>query len=229
MGLANWLTLLRHPAHPGVRDAAGLPEARRGAARVRRGGLHRHARRVGGARSGTRARSARSSTRWRTSSCSPRRSSRSPISRPCRSGSPPSSSAATSSWWSARCSIHMLGGRIRPRPTWAGKAAMFFQILAVLTALLARYLPGRAGPRPVLWLAAALHASSRGCSTSSRACAFLNARPPWSGRTPVKTPSIGESTGVAVAVVRAASAAAAAGLAGRRPDRWPSTATASGT
>src|SRR5436305_14020734 len=35
--------------------------------------------------------------------------------------------------------IHMVGGRIYPRPTWAGKAATFFQILTVLTAMLARY------------------------------------------------------------------------------------------
>ena len=34
--------------------------------------------------------------------------------------------------------IHMLGGRIYPRPTWAGKAATFFQILAVLAGMLAR-------------------------------------------------------------------------------------------
>src|SRR5438309_4859330 len=35
--------------------------------------------------------------------------------------------------------IYMLGGRIRPRPTWAGKAATLFQVLAVLSGLLARF------------------------------------------------------------------------------------------
>lgn len=34
--------------------------------------------------------------------------------------------------------IHVVGGRIYPRPTWAGKAATFFQILTVLTGLLPR-------------------------------------------------------------------------------------------
>src|SRR5437899_7264789 len=52
--------------------------------------------------------------------------------------------------------IYMLGGRIRPRPTWAGKAATFFQVLAVLTGLLARFFQFQIAPRPVLWLAAAL-------------------------------------------------------------------------
>src|SRR5258705_13560072 len=35
--------------------------------------------------------------------------------------------------------IYMVGGRIYPRPTWAGKAATFFQIATVLTAMLPRY------------------------------------------------------------------------------------------
>jgi cardiolipin synthase len=35
--------------------------------------------------------------------------------------------------------VHMLGGRIHPRPTWAGKLATFFQVLTVLTAMLVRY------------------------------------------------------------------------------------------
>ena len=54
--------------------------------------------------------------------------------------------------------IHMLGGRIHPRPTWAGKAATFFQVLTVLTGMLVRY--GRptgaavAGLTALTWLAA---------------------------------------------------------------------------
>src|SRR5437016_7027478 len=49
--------------------------------------------------------------------------------------------------------IHMVGGRIYPRPTWAGKAATFFQILTVLTAMLARYYRVNLGTTAVLWLA----------------------------------------------------------------------------
>jgi cardiolipin synthase (CMP-forming) len=41
--------------------------------------------------------------------------------------------------------IHILGGRIHPRPTWAGKAATFFQILTVLVGLLVRYARTPAG------------------------------------------------------------------------------------
>src|SRR5207247_4096434 len=51
--------------------------------------------------------------------------------------------------------IHMVGGRIYPRPTWAGKAATFFQILTVLTAMLARYYRVNLGTSVVMWLAAA--------------------------------------------------------------------------
>lgn len=54
--------------------------------------------------------------------------------------------------------IHMLGGRIYPRPTWAGKAATFFQILAVLAGMLARYfgpsIPSAVVLGSVVWLAA---------------------------------------------------------------------------
>jgi cardiolipin synthase len=35
--------------------------------------------------------------------------------------------------------IHMLGGRVYPRPTWMGKAATFFQVLTVLAGMLVRY------------------------------------------------------------------------------------------
>jgi cardiolipin synthase (CMP-forming) len=55
--------------------------------------------------------------------------------------------------------IHMLGGRIYPRPSWAGKAATFFQILTVLAGMLVRYFRTPTGaPSVVLssivWLAA---------------------------------------------------------------------------
>src|SRR5438128_11570523 len=51
--------------------------------------------------------------------------------------------------------VYMLGARVHPRPTWAGKAATFFQILTVLTGLGGRYLHLPLVPRFVLWLAAA--------------------------------------------------------------------------
>ena len=50
--------------------------------------------------------------------------------------------------------IHMVGGRIHPRPTWAGKLATFFQILSVLTGLLAHYFKLPLAPKPIWWLAA---------------------------------------------------------------------------
>lgn len=54
--------------------------------------------------------------------------------------------------------VHMLGGRIYPRPTWAGKAATFFQILAVLAGMLARYFrplgPSATVLNSIVWLAA---------------------------------------------------------------------------
>src|SRR5882724_1970194 len=48
--------------------------------------------------------------------------------------------------------IYMLGSRIRPRPTWAGKAATFCQVLAVLSGLLARYFQVHVATSAVLWL-----------------------------------------------------------------------------
>jgi cardiolipin synthase (CMP-forming) len=51
--------------------------------------------------------------------------------------------------------IHMVGGRIYPRPTLFGKAATFFQILTVLGGLLARYFRSPIVPGVVTWLAAA--------------------------------------------------------------------------
>lgn len=51
--------------------------------------------------------------------------------------------------------IHMAGGRIYPRPTWAGKAATFFQIATVLLGLTARYFRIPFGLEVAMWLAAA--------------------------------------------------------------------------
>ena len=50
--------------------------------------------------------------------------------------------------------IHMVGGRIYPRPTWAGKFATFFQVLSVLTGLLAHYFKVPLAVKPIWWLAA---------------------------------------------------------------------------
>ena len=50
--------------------------------------------------------------------------------------------------------IHMIGGRLDPRPSPAGKAATFFQILTVLTGLVARYFRVPLLPGLVVWLAA---------------------------------------------------------------------------
>ena len=51
--------------------------------------------------------------------------------------------------------IHILGGRLHPRPTLAGKLATFFQVLVVLSGLLARYFRLPLAPRAIIWLAAA--------------------------------------------------------------------------
>ncbi len=50
--------------------------------------------------------------------------------------------------------IHMLGGRIYPRPTWAGKAATFFQIVTVLLGLTARYFGVPLALEVARWVAA---------------------------------------------------------------------------
>ena len=50
--------------------------------------------------------------------------------------------------------IHMLGGRIYPRPTWAGKAATFFQIVTVLLGLTARYFGVPLALEVAMWVAA---------------------------------------------------------------------------
>jgi cardiolipin synthase len=73
--------------------------------------------------------------------------------------------------------IYMLGGRIRPRPTWAGKAATFCQVLAVLSGLLARFFGIQLAPRSVLWLAAGFTVIS-GLQYIIQGMRFLNASPP---------------------------------------------------
>ena len=70
--------------------------------------------------------------------------------------------------------IHMVGARVYPRPTWAGKAATFFQILAVLVGLLGYYWGVRRVPSPLLWLAAAFTLIS-GLQYLAQGMRFLNA------------------------------------------------------
>jgi cardiolipin synthase len=70
--------------------------------------------------------------------------------------------------------IHMVGGRIHPRPTWAGKAATFCQILTVLAGLLSRYFRVPAAPGVVIWLAAIFTVVS-GVQYIVQGMRFLNA------------------------------------------------------
>jgi phosphatidylglycerophosphate synthase len=70
----------------------------------------------------------------------------------------------------------MTGGRIRPRPTWAGKAATLFQVLAVLSGLLARFFQIQIAPNFVLWLAAGFTVIS-GLQYIVQGMRFLNASP----------------------------------------------------
>jgi cardiolipin synthase len=70
--------------------------------------------------------------------------------------------------------IHMAGGRIYPRPTWAGKAATFFQILTVLTGLTGRFLKIELGAAVFMWLAAAFTIVS-GLQYIVQGMRFLNA------------------------------------------------------
>jgi cardiolipin synthase len=70
--------------------------------------------------------------------------------------------------------IHMVGARIYPRPTWAGKAATFFQILTVLAGLLGYYWGVRRVPAPLLWTAAGFTLIS-GLQYLAQGMRFLNA------------------------------------------------------
>ncbi|MGH7323333.1 MAG: CDP-diacylglycerol--glycerol-3-phosphate 3-phosphatidyltransferase [Candidatus Rokuibacteriota bacterium] len=69
--------------------------------------------------------------------------------------------------------VHMVGGRIDPQPTWAGKAATFFQILTVLTVLLSRDFHLPLVPMLFVWLAAIFTVLS-GCQYLIQGMRFLN-------------------------------------------------------
>jgi cardiolipin synthase len=70
--------------------------------------------------------------------------------------------------------VHMVGMRLTPRPTRAGKAATFFQVLTVLTGLLPRYFAVPVVPTVVLWLAAFFTVTS-GLQYLVQGMRFLNA------------------------------------------------------
>jgi cardiolipin synthase len=70
--------------------------------------------------------------------------------------------------------IHMVGARIYPRPTWAGKMATFLQIVTVLVGLLGYYWGIRRVPAPLLWLAAGFTLLS-GLQYLVQGMRFLNA------------------------------------------------------
>ncbi len=72
--------------------------------------------------------------------------------------------------------IHMAGTRIYPRPTWAGKAATFFQVLTVLAGLTARYVPLAGAPRLLMW-AAAMFTVVSGFQYIVQGLRFVNAAP----------------------------------------------------
>jgi cardiolipin synthase (CMP-forming) len=70
--------------------------------------------------------------------------------------------------------IHMAGGRITPRPTTAGKAATFFQVLTVLTGLVGLFYHLWPVSRTVLWVAAGFTVVS-GLQYIVQGMGFLNA------------------------------------------------------
>ncbi|HSE92967.1 MAG TPA: CDP-alcohol phosphatidyltransferase family protein, partial [Methylomirabilota bacterium] len=70
--------------------------------------------------------------------------------------------------------MHMVGVRIYPKPSWAGKAAMFFQVLTVLTGVLARWFELPLTPWAIMWLAAVFTIVS-GLQYLVQGVRFLNA------------------------------------------------------
>src|SRR5918911_1090755 len=76
--------------------------------------------------------------------------------------------------------IHMAGGRIYPRPTWAGKAATFFQVLTILAGLTGRFLRVELGAGVFMWVAAGFTIVS-GLQYIVQGMRFLNAAPVTEG------------------------------------------------
>jgi cardiolipin synthase len=82
--------------------------------------------------------------------------------------------------------IHMAGGRITPRPTPAGKAATFFQVLTVLIGLLAPFYTVPGAVRVAMWLAAIFTVVS-GLQYIAQGMRFLNTAHPDQDREPDET------------------------------------------
>jgi cardiolipin synthase len=70
--------------------------------------------------------------------------------------------------------IHIVGARLTPRPTWAGKFATFFQVLVVLSGVLTRFYQVQTGATAVIWLAAGFTVIS-GLQYIVQGMRFLNA------------------------------------------------------
>ncbi|HSF04533.1 MAG TPA: CDP-diacylglycerol--glycerol-3-phosphate 3-phosphatidyltransferase [Methylomirabilota bacterium] len=73
--------------------------------------------------------------------------------------------------------VHMVGIRIDPRPTHAGKAATFLQIATVLLGLVARFVAVGPGLQVVMWLTAVFTIYS-GCQYLVQGMRFLHAAEP---------------------------------------------------
>jgi len=69
--------------------------------------------------------------------------------------------------------VHIVGIRIDPRPTRAGKAATFFQVVTVLLGLVSRYLAIEPGLQVAMWLAAIFTIYS-GCQYLVQGMRFLH-------------------------------------------------------
>ena len=69
--------------------------------------------------------------------------------------------------------IHMTGARVYPRPTWAGKAATFFQVPTVLAALLSRYFDSPLFLKFMIWPAAVFTIGS-GLQYMAQGLHFMN-------------------------------------------------------
>ena len=70
--------------------------------------------------------------------------------------------------------IVIVGARLTPRPTWSGKFATFFQVLTVLSGVLARFYQMPTGATQVIWLAAIFTVIS-GLQYIVQGMRFLNA------------------------------------------------------
>jgi len=70
--------------------------------------------------------------------------------------------------------IVIVGARLTPRPTWSGKFATFFQVLVVLSGVLARFYQMPTGATLVIWLAAIFTVIS-GLQYIVQGMRFLNA------------------------------------------------------